>query len=293
MNTVERLLLRAKASGQRIFYRPNVGNAGDSLINVGFFTLARRLGLSYTMVGEAFDYQTLGERDTLVFAGGGYFVPYWPATALFVGGLGVRKYRCIFLPQSLLDAAPSIQSLNEGDVMFCREPFSLKLAQKEATAGTILLDHDMAFLVDVEDVYSHPQRLGGIRPRDIIRLMLIGLHWFRSRFCGTLKAYRTDAEGRQSSTRPRLFLDVARVANFGTANIAESYRSAKWFLRVLSWYERVETDRLHVGIGRILLGRPVSMVPNAYHKINGVVAFSIRPFPDRAALIEFNDGPRR
>lgn len=53
MTTVVDALTEARESGRRIHYRPEVGNGGDALINVGFYHLADRLGLTYTEITGA------------------------------------------------------------------------------------------------------------------------------------------------------------------------------------------------------------------------------------------------
>lgn len=118
-------------------------------------------------------------------------------------------------------------------------------------------------------------------------MIYIAYHFVRSKFSGNLKALRTDRESTIEGKK-RKINDISRLAKFGTRNRELNLLSSYWLLKLLSWYKQVETDRLHVFVGCVLVGTKVKLRENSYHKIRGVYSFSIEPRPEYSRLVDFN-----
>jgi exopolysaccharide biosynthesis predicted pyruvyltransferase EpsI len=286
MQTVCQALLSAACRYNKIYFRPNGGNAGDSLINVGFYTLASRLGISYEEILEPFDYSSLAEDDLLVLSGGGNIVPYWEAGSNLVRHLTQYKFPLLFMPQSIEGRQEVLALLREKDTFFLREAYSFNYAQGLNLKCTLALDHDLAFSVEVEGLRYGKLQLPKLSLKNVRKIIYVFYHYSRSSLIKTLPALRVDRESIING-RKRKLNDISLVVKFGTAGYEQNICSAQWLLKVLSWYDVVETDRLHVFIACVLVGTRVILHGNAYHKIKGVYEFSAKNNDKFARLVEY------
>lgn len=101
MSTVVEQLQRARTRHRKIYFRPNAGNAGDALINVGFYSLAARVGLPYTEIADDFDYASINREDLLILSGGETIVPYWRAGSDLLRRLTQFNFPLLLMPQSI------------------------------------------------------------------------------------------------------------------------------------------------------------------------------------------------
>lgn len=288
MTTVQDCLKAVKASGARVYYRLNPGNSGDAVIAMGTLRLFAEAGLEFEIINDADEANALSESDVLIMAGGGYLVPFWHGGATFFDQIG-EKRRCklVLLPQSVLDAERQLRMLRKDDVLFLRGRQSYEYAKSLDLEATVLVDNDCAFSADGQEILAYkppfPSSL-----RDVARYGLIGYHFIRSRFTGSVYAYRADAE-RGASTNAPVINDIGRICTFGMENLDRIRLSAHWLLRVLSWYDIAYTDRLHVMVSRLLIGRKVIVRPLVYSKIQEVLDLSIKDNERLRSLVEFRD----
>jgi exopolysaccharide biosynthesis predicted pyruvyltransferase EpsI len=257
-----------------IFFRPNGGNAGDSLINLGVFTMLNERGIAYEVVTDDNNLFFLPEDAVVIFSGGGYLVPYWPYTSELIEMLSSQPYRKILLPQSVKDCDSTLLSLNERDIIFAREVVSFLYMETLKIKANLFIDHDMAFHIKLKDLENLPG-LPKFYPKNIARLLLVLYHVIRSRFASKMPALRTDGESTKIN-RSSIFNDVSLICKFGNTNLIENKISAYFFLKVLSGYQTIQTDRLHVAIACAIAGIKVEVYNNSYHKIRGVYDYSIR-----------------
>jgi exopolysaccharide biosynthesis predicted pyruvyltransferase EpsI len=284
MQLVSQALQSAAMRHGKIYFRPNGGNAGDALINVGFYSLAVRLGFQYEEVSEPFDYAILGEDDLLVLSGGGNIVPYWEAGSDLIRHLTQYKFPLLLMPQSVEGRQEVLALLRVKDTLFLRETYSFEYAQSLNLDCTLALDHDLAFSAVAESILNEPLQLPALRVRNIRKLIFIAYHYFRSRFIKTLPAFRTDRESILKNKKNKIN-DISLVAKFGTKTPEQNICSSQWLLKVISWYETVETDRLHVFVASVLVGTHVVLHDNAYYKIKGVYEFSVKDNPAYTRLV--------
>jgi len=64
--------------------------------------------------------------------------------------------------------------------------------------------------------------------------------------------------------------DLSLIANSFCADKAFCILLLKQFLRAIDKYEIIVTDRLHIGICSMLLGKKVYMIDNSYKKLSNV-----------------------
>lgn len=289
MNTVRSVLTDAATRYRRIFYRPIYGNAGDALIAAGFYQLADELGLEYTVLSDApLALPDLTEDDLVILAGGGWFTSHWDFGTELIERLTEFAPALLVLPQSVYDADAALALLRERDVLFVRERYSLEYVTSRDPACTVHLDHDLALGVDPAWVRTHAPRVR--RPADKDQaLSYVALARLRATAARgqVMPAWRTDAEASGDERDRRYRDDLSLVAFFGILDRDSALYSARWFLRALSWFDEVETDRLHVGIGAALLERTVRLHANNYHKIRGIYEYSLADDPRFARFVTF------
>ena len=291
MTTVREFLTQAKDERRRLFFRPELGNAGDALINAGFYTLARRLGLDYVEItGGRRAVPELGREDLLILAGGGSLSSHWDIGEQTLDSLTCFDVPLLLLPQSLQGRENVLARLREQDTLFVREEYSLRYARSLHLACPVHLDHDMALSLDTALVLATPVRHLPRSRDDLRRAAAFARHRVRARRGLPLTAWRSDSEA-TSDRQARRRDDLSALADFGTLDRAANLRSARKMLEVISWYDSVETDRLHVGVGAALLGKPVTLHANAYHKIRGVYEYSLRDDPRYSPLVTYVEAP--
>lgn len=290
MSTVIEQLQLARTQHRKIYFRPNAGNAGDALINVGFYSLAARVGLPYTEIADDFDYASINREDLLILSGGGTIVPYWRAGSDLLRRLTQFNFPLMLMPQSIAGRQEILSLLRPRDVLFLREPYSYDYTQSLGLRCRVLRDHDLAFAAD-PGLLNQPLPRPRLSVKHSRKMLQLAYHYLRSRLTPSLVALRTDRESRLPG-RAKPINDISAIARFGTRTRALNLFSARWLLKALSWYNTVETDRLHICLGCLLVGTKVVLRENAYHKIRGVFEYSIRPHPTYAPLVSFLEPDR-
>lgn len=288
MQTVVEALEVARKAYRKIYFRPNSGNAGDSLINVGFYSIADGLGLEYEEISDDFPYEILGEEDLVILSGGGNIVPYWNGGSELIQRLTQYAFPLMLMPQSIEGREDVLRLLRKQDILFLRERYSLDYALSLGLDCALALDNDLAFSTNLTMLKKQGHGGAVLKSGRVRKLLHIAYHFIRSRFTKELVALRTDRESKIPDGRKRKINDISRVAKLGTRNRDLNFLSSYWFIKILSWYDVVETDRLHVFVGCVLVGTRVVLHENAYHKIKGVYEYSILPHQVYAPLVSFS-----
>lgn len=254
------------------------GNAGDALINLGFFDLADEIGLKFEIVGV----NQVRDGSIVVISGNGGLVPEQglAGAVAVISHLHARAMRLIVFPSSVRGNEELLRQLGPNVTLFTREEPSYRHALANATGGaTVLLDHDMAFNLDARKLLE----MAGIRlphltkPKDLARLGLYGVAYLRALICDEIDVRRIDQESREAN-RPRPWLwhnDLSAIAAYRNGDRKNDENTARMLLSILDRYRVVRTDRLRVGIGAFLLGKQVILSDNSYGKLRGVYDFSL------------------
>ncbi|MDM0073090.1 polysaccharide pyruvyl transferase family protein [Variovorax sp. J2P1-59] len=271
MNLTEDLLSSlATKCANNIYYYPNGGNAGDALINMGFYSLAKKTGLRYRSIGPS-QVDELRDGDVVIVAGGGTLVPEWTATPNFLRRISGKKIQIIILPQSIRQVDDVMMGLPAQSIVVCREKYSADYCSSLRLDVDISVDDDMAFHVDVQQILRSQVSKSNFNWKNMIRDGAFIYHKVRSNFTKKIDAFRCDDEKNKKLSAPRrLVNDLSIMASLGAGTYDDSLRSAKRFLQIIDLYDVVTTDRLHVGIASCLMGKKVILHNNNYYKLQGV-----------------------
>ncbi|MGP5533987.1 polysaccharide pyruvyl transferase family protein [Psychrobacter celer] len=254
----------------KVFYYPIGGNAGDSLINIGFFQLAKDLNINYVIINKN-NIQKLTSKDTVIISGGGSLVPEWGSTSEFIRHVINKGSRLIILPHSIRDVDELMKELPIDTIIFCREYYSYEYCKDIRPDLSIYIDNDMAFNCDVNEILNSNVKFKYFGYKNYIRLTIYLYHLVNSKKSNELHAFRCDKEANPSLEVKRLlFNDISVVASYGASHYESSYYSARKMLKILDKYEVIHTDRLHVSVAGYLLNKEVNIYNNSYFKCLGV-----------------------
>ena len=272
---LETFLKGLRDSGKKVFYNQNGGNAGDALINVGFYTLAEKVGLRFDFLTG--NIQDLDSDCVVLIAGGGTIVPEWSSVPDAIRCLIKTPVQIVVLPQSIKGHADLLSDLRSSDVVFLREKYSYDYCKSLNLSCQLFVDSDTAFHTDVGKLLSLNYTASDIpldNAKNVIRRFLYVYHLIRSKLFKTIQAFRCDKEAMGVKKR-RLYNDLSLIAAYGGQSKERDYIQAFFFLKMIKSYQLIETDRLHVMVGSVLVGTSVRVYSNNYHKIKGVFEYSI------------------
>lgn len=277
LSDVEQLLrsLRQKSA----VYIPNRGNAGDSFIQHATYQLFDRVGLDYEIGNQAGTYP----GRTVIFAGGGNLVrPYRNGIDFLNRNLGQWR-ELVLLPHTIRDYEDTLTQFGSNCFIFCREMPSFEFVKRSAPRANVFLSHDVAVTCDFDET----RRQMAVRGRtDLLNLQLLmrnakrlvrainyeatNLH--RS---NVLNAFRTDIE-KTALEIPKPNIDVSNGFAADDMLPLASLHATYWMVRFIERFQTVRTNRLHVGILSMMLGKDVQFYDNAYGKNQDVFDHSLR-----------------
>lgn len=217
------------------------GNYGDSLIWHGSMNLFSELNMKVEYV----DLTTNKKNEILIIDGGGNFVNYYSDVRNFVSLKNDSYSEIVFLPHTIFGdkQIEVLCKLKNNTTIFCRERQSAKFVQEFAKNCQVFLWHDCAF-------YNHFQNQSASGN-------------------GTLNAFRLDRES---------ILQAKPIGNIDISYDGYATKPLNDFLGTITKYKQINTDRLHVAIASILLGKNVSLYPNSYFKNKAVFEYSLKRF---------------
>lgn len=264
-----------------LFYRPNGGNAGDSLIACATFQLLEREQIAFRLI-ERDDFDPTGK--VVLYAGGGNLVPEYASARQFVERCHEAAKRLVILPHTIFGNEDLLPKLGPNVDVFAREEVSFNHVKKHAPHANVFLEDDLAFGLDVESFLaegcSFPYRhvpLKRVVRRDVA---LLREAIYRSFGRNVLNCFRTDKE-RTDIRLPFGNMDISKLFKCGTEAPGPALCATRLIFRFIDQYEEVRTNRLHVAIAGALLGKRVKLYPNSYFKNSAIYSFSIKDrFPN-------------
>lgn len=238
-------------------YIPNPGNCGDNLISYSTFSVLDDLGLDYKIGNYCDKYS----NDLLIYGGGGNFVGLYRSCRRFLLN-NKDSNEIVILPHTVKDETELLRSLGNNVTIICRERASYNYLTGLGTALNVMLSKDMAFY------FKSPKSQIGT---------------------GVLNCFREDIEKTDIvlpngnidlSTyymEPGRFYDVAVAAARSKSKCLELVHC---LIDHIVPYAVVKTNRLHVAILSVLLGKEVVLHRNSYWKNFEVYDYSLRVFPN-------------
>lgn len=288
-----RFLLELK---EKIYFYPNPGNAGDSLIVCATLQFFDRHNVNYEVISKpGFD----AENKILVYAGGGNFGGDTSRVAFFLNEYKDVAKKVIILPHTIFGAEKLLMSLDSNCYLFCREMTSFQHVIKNAPNANVYHHHDMVFESNIRELLTQdtsPKFVSNLISEIIRRLngnshndMGIGLNGFKdytvfkikrtlgiNRKSGNvLNAFRTDVE-KTGIEIPKNNIDVSAIFELSSCSPDLAKESTKAFLQEIDQYDEVNTNRLHVAVAAILLDKKVHIYANNYFKIRAIYDYSIK-----------------
>jgi exopolysaccharide biosynthesis predicted pyruvyltransferase EpsI len=281
LNNVE-VLLRDFV-GKDVIFKPNPGNAGDSVIACAEYLMFDRLGLSVKEYDQATEAE-IANCDLLIYGGGGNLVGLYQNAAQCISAWHQRVKRLVLLPHTVRGHEALVQSLGPNVTVFCREAESLDYVSSQNPKLDARFEHDMAFSLPMDAVVARDSSLGFLKaaPLNIrtikrkIRSLLYDLSskWDRN----DLYAFRGDAEG--TGRIGRLNIDVSQAFSADDMSKQSCLETTAVMASFLNRYQVIHTDRLHVCIVSALLGKTVRFHDNNYGKNRSVhAATMLKNFP--------------
>ena len=239
-------------TNKKIIYIPNPGNAGDSLIVLGTFTLFNKLNLNY----EIGNINKLYNNEILFYAGGGNLVGIYNNCRNFILK-NQEKNTIVVLPHTINNEDRLIQNLNDKVILLCRELYSYEYVKNHIkNKNNVYLSKDMAFYIETEY-----------------------LNKFKKNSHGCCNCFRLDSE-RTSIKIPNNNNDISQTLRQGisnnTSNLNVIHETCKKVFNYLANYEEINTNRLHVAVAGLLLNKKVNLYPNSYWKNKAIYEYSIK-----------------
>ncbi|MDQ0865808.1 hypothetical protein [Arthrobacter globiformis] len=239
-----------------VYFIPSPGNWGDALINTGTVQFLDSIGCNYETRSRAellYEISQVGDDSILellvIVGGGGGWCETWFSTRDFVSSIAPGVSRVLVLPTTY--ALKKNPGPDANVIYFSRDS---KLASKHLPEA--LFCHDMAFFL-AADVEQEPHTL----PR--------------------LVALRADREQSPSAKKFEFSVDVSLLG--------DAFSPVAPLLQIVSRFEHVVSDRLHVAIAGCLLNKSVTLLPGNYEKSREVFAASISPHFPLAQFREWKD----
>jgi len=219
----------------------NYGNVGDAVITYGTKCLFNRLN------SELKD----AEELPVVFVGSGNIGPYY-SDLIDKLNMVSRNREVIILPSSSLGHWDFLKEFSNL-TLYCRDIYTYEIALKNNIKA--IVKDDCAFEIDYS-VYNNQV----------------------SKNCNNvLENFRTDKESLNNTPISDQNWDIsATKVREWKINCSKTY--ANWFIMKINTFNKVITDRLHVGIVATLLGKETILYPNGYHKNKGVYETSLSKY---------------
>jgi exopolysaccharide biosynthesis predicted pyruvyltransferase EpsI len=254
-----------------ILFLPNTGNAGDSLINVGTAQCLDRLGIRYTSITSG----SSVEGQVVLLGGGGNFVPAYKTIRAALQKFVRSAKRIVLLPHTIRGNEDLLEQLDNRVTIICRDVKSYRHVLDVCPRATVLLSHDMAFHVDVEQFLFSDESMEAYQQvfRQVLTEKKINLQHLQM----LPRVFYSRGDGEKAAPIGGRDLDLSAAFALGTTSgLAE--RSAWCFLEMIRTSPPIVTDRLHVGIGAALLGKICTLHDNSYGKNSEVWSHSIKCF---------------
>lgn len=258
-------------------YKPNGGNLGDLVIACAEFQVFDKLHLNYTVTTENNKHKLISNPYTLIFGGGGGWVPYWNykyAFNYYVKNKNLKK--CIILPSSFYKCDDVVKYFDERFIVFCRDKCSYEYCKSINTKSKFILHDDMAFSLDTS-LLNMNLTLENIQ-LEKIKSAYIKIQMFH-KSCKTYDIgnfIRTDKE-KTNIKIPFNNFELSLIYGCKGEMITKpiATRCAELMIYGLQPFKKIITNRLHIGITASIINKNIELYDNSYHKLKNVYELSM------------------
>lgn len=273
---------------EKIYFYPNPGNAGDSLIAAAEYIMFKKLGVDFDVIDNN---EMIPLGVIVIYGGGGNLVPPYPNARNFLSKIYNTAKKIIVLPHTIRDNDLLLNKFTHDSILIAREKITYEYIKNRGQYEFLLAD-DMALSLPVPDILKRSGSIGFKWGNFFsIRNLKRGARsfiFFIKNFSNKkqLNSFRTDVE---STGRHNFSNNFDVSAKFAADDMLfESCLETAFFVFwFLNKFELVRTDRLHVCIAAALLGKNVEFFDNSYGKNRDVYEFSLRDrFPNVVMMSE-------
>ena len=229
-------------NGREVIFVPNTGNWGDALINLGAVQFLDHIGVKFKIAqrrqieAAASSFSSYVFKDSvLITPGAGNWCKNWPNAQKFVQAVSSAFYHVLVFPTTF--ELGTINNTKENISYFRRDDL-----ESLQTITNSQFCHDMSFFIEGR-IYASAERIA------------IG------------NFFRLDNERHPVRRHPANNIDLSSVGNEST--------DVEIFFNIISAYETIRTDRLHVAIAGAMMGRKVELYPGNYWKSAAVFRSSL------------------
>lgn len=226
------------------------GNLGDELIFAGCRALLGKIGIEYKEM--LIDDENITGALALISGGGAWCRTWGDFMSHFLPLVEARFEKVIVLPSSFQMTEKIYNTISASKkTTFCaREEISYNLIGKHCDA---ILLHDLAFHFDFSPYINIKGNGNGVG--DMV-----------------LNSFRMDEESMKVS-----FPNIEIPLNNEDTSVAKV--TIEEWLRHLSEYDIIRTDRAHVMIAGAMIGKMVMYKPSNYHKVPAIANYSLKGLP--------------
>lgn len=314
MSKIHYYLKDLKSLGRPIYYCPNPGNGGDSIIASATFQLFKNSDIKFKLCAlKDLEQRTRNSKSDdielsdiiLVFGGGGNLVNNYNGLArTFLENYHSKVFKFVLLPHTINTHIDLLKKIGSNVDLICREEVSYNYVRDSAPSANVLLMDDLAFSLDIEKLlnsrdinyFSHvflksfykltrnDRSKDYISPKSLSKheLMILKRRLER-KFTSKgniLNAFRTDSE-RTYLSLPSDNIDVSRIIQYGTHQEILAFQTTKTILNFINLFDKVRTNRLHIAVPSALLGKKVNFYANNYYKCKAIYDYSMKDrFPN-------------
>lgn len=249
-------------------YIPNPGNLGDILIAAATISFFKENHLNFSLYAEQ------KEGKNIVFGGGGGWA--W----LKAKPNGLERFfklfknaeKVIILPSSFYQCDKFIDLLDEKFTLFCREKSSFDYLKSKNLKSKVILDHDMAFRMS-PNILKEQLFLSNY---DLNILKEI-----QNKLNNINKAPKFLRQDDESINHSGTDLDLSRCMGLSENSSEKHILSwGKLMLCIVDTFDTIITDRLHVGVAALLMGKNIFWLDNSYKKVSGIYQQTLKNHPN-------------
>lgn len=264
--------------GERVIFVPNPGNAGDALIACATYQILKSLGINYIEGNDQSSYP----GQIVIYGGGGNLVEPYRNALRFLKRNHLIVKKLIILPHTIRSYGDFFAGLGANIDVFCREVESYQYCEKYIKQAGLFLSDDMGFYLDVDSLMNFGVEGFGStltynefftkNLKRSVRELVYSIKCYLSR--SKINSFRRDVEKTEVPI-PVNNIDISQ--SHACDNMSERcvYECVYRMLSFMNKYDEISTNRLHVCIAGILLGKKVILYDNSYGKNHSVYDFSI------------------
>lgn len=286
----------------KFYFLPNSGNIGDCLIAASEFQYFEAKNFNYQVYRNTSPW-LYQKPFNFVYGGGGIWVDLYRNSYKKLFDIFESPYlrKCIILPSSFYNCPDAIEKLDERFTVFCREEKSYKYCLSLNNRAKFYLADDMAVGADLgifaNDFYDRDS-LQELKNQDLYKLFRIYKRIYKraSDMLASIGDYKVGYFLRNDDeaicTGHEIHgLDLSSLSCKQWNNAGLDFLVTKIFLSTIDKFDIVVTDRLHIAIAAVKLGKKVLALDNSYGKISAVYSYSLKHQFDNIKLVRFEDLP--